>query len=113
DPRTRRQRTRAARAAELPDGAMVKHAGRPCLVRAGLLRPWSFAGYGAPIEVAADVELLTPPAIVAVLAAGYRPMLHASTLDPCCSPAPSTASPSCPPPPPPCRCCSSSSRARR
>jgi len=78
DPRTRRQATRPASFGALPDGAMVRHAGRPALVLGPHLLPWSFAGYGPPIAVprGADVELLTPPSTVAAIAAGYRPKLH-------------------------------------
>jgi hypothetical protein len=62
---------------ELPDGAMVRRGGRCHLVLGGLLRPWSFDGYGAPARPdGTAVELLTPPATVAALAAGYRPALH-------------------------------------
>jgi hypothetical protein len=78
--RTRRQITRLVRFGGLPDGAMVRHEGRPALVRDGAVWPWSFEGYAAPVPVAARnrVELLTPPTTVAVLAEGYRPLLHPS-----------------------------------
>jgi hypothetical protein len=38
--------------------------------------PWSFAGYGAPALLEADViaDVLTPPSTVAALARGYRPL---------------------------------------
>jgi hypothetical protein len=79
DSRTRRQRTRAAVAGDLPDGAMIRRDGVIGLVAGGALRPWSPAGYGPPVPLpAAPAELLTPPAVVAVLAAGYRPLLHPS-----------------------------------
>jgi hypothetical protein len=60
--------------AELPDGAMIERNGRPYAVRGEALLPWTFFGYGAPEPRPADerVRLLTPPAIVAALAAGYR-----------------------------------------
>lgn len=48
DSRTRRQRTRPARLGDLPDAAMVRHGDAVCLVRAGSLLPWTFAGYGTP-----------------------------------------------------------------
>jgi hypothetical protein len=78
DPRSRRQRTRAARAGDLPDGAMIRLDGVAGVICDARLWPWSFAGYGAPRPLApgTTVELLTPPATVAVLAAGYRPLLH-------------------------------------
>ncbi|HEX4721495.1 MAG TPA: hypothetical protein VH333_03195 [Pseudonocardiaceae bacterium] len=80
DSRTRRQRTRQARAGELPDGAVVSHDGTVGLLNGSRLLPWSFEGYGQPTAVspAAAVEVLTPPAITAVLRAGYRPLVHPS-----------------------------------
>jgi hypothetical protein len=78
EPRTRRQRTRDAKFGDVPDGAMVRYRGEPSLVRDGCVRPWSFGGYGVPIALtrSTEVDLLTPPATVATLAAGYRPILH-------------------------------------
>jgi len=61
--------------AELPDGAMIERNGRPYAVRGAALLPWSFFGYGAA-EARPDnagARVLTPPAVVAALAAGYRP----------------------------------------
>jgi hypothetical protein len=78
EPRTRHQRTRPAVAGDLPDGVMIRHSGMSGLLAGGRFLPWSFAGYRDPIALAPDaaVELLTPPASVAAIAAGYRPMLH-------------------------------------
>ncbi|HUC56859.1 MAG TPA: hypothetical protein VMA95_05620 [Streptosporangiaceae bacterium] len=78
--RTRTKLTRPARFGDLPDGAMVLSDGQPALVTGGMLRAWSFAGYGQAERAAPDlrVTLLTPPAIVAVLAAGYLPYVHPS-----------------------------------
>jgi hypothetical protein len=61
--------------AGLPDGVMVEWKGKPCAVRGGSLLPRSFFGYGAPEPRPARgaAPVLTPPAIVAALAAGYRP----------------------------------------
>jgi hypothetical protein len=80
--RSRRQRTRPAAAAALPDGAMVRVGPVVGLLAGGRLRPWSFAGYtAAPLAIpAGPVELLTPPSTVAVLAAGYRPLIHPTAL---------------------------------
>ncbi len=80
DPRTRRHRTRPAVAAGLPDGVMVRHDGAAGLMAGGRFLPWSFAGYAAPVRLRPDaaVELLTPPATVAAIRAGYRPVLHPS-----------------------------------
>jgi hypothetical protein len=77
DSRSRRQRTRPAQAGQLPDGAMIRHDGVIGLVAGGRMLPWSVTGYLAPVRLpSAAVELLTPPASVAALAAGYRPLLH-------------------------------------
>jgi hypothetical protein len=80
EPRTRQQVTRPARAGDLPDGVIVTHRGNTGLLLAGRLLPWSLAGYGAaePLHPAEQVDLLTPPATTAALAAGYRPLLHPS-----------------------------------
>ena len=77
---SRTKLTRWVAAADLPDGAMVRAASGPALVLDGSLRPWSWEGYGVPVRVAAGVELetLTPPSVLGVLAAGYRPVLHPS-----------------------------------
>ena len=71
----------AAAADEVPDGTVVLDAdGRPCLVAGATLRPFSFAGWGAPSRRprAGAVPVLTPPTSVAALAAGYPPALHPS-----------------------------------
>gem|GEM_PF-261408 len=80
DPRSRRQVTRPAVAGELPDGVMIRAGGAPGLLAGGGMLPWTFAGYQAPVPLppATPVELLTPPATVATIAAGYRPLLHPS-----------------------------------
>ena len=78
--RTRQQVTRPARAGDLPDGAMVRRGDEIGLLGRGALRPWTFTGYGEPVVIPPDtaVDLLTPPASVAALRAGYRPRLHPS-----------------------------------
>jgi hypothetical protein len=78
DSRTRRQLTRAARLGDLPNATMVRHDGMFALVMDAVLLPWSWSGYRPPLQLAPDtsVEQLTPPTIVAILAAGYRPELH-------------------------------------
>lgn len=62
----------------LPDGSMIMNEGQPCLIYSGQARPWSHAGYGAPLARTRNARLITPPAIVAVLAAGYLPALHST-----------------------------------
>jgi len=65
---------------DLPDGAMIAEGDRPLAVRGDALLPWSFAGYGSPRPRprAVEVDLLTPPAVISVLRAGYRPQWHPS-----------------------------------
>lgn len=64
----------------LPDGAAILHEGTPHAIRRESLLPWSFQGYGQPLPrpASGSVDVLTPPAILSVLAAGYRPVWHAS-----------------------------------
>jgi hypothetical protein len=78
--RTRRKVTRTAVAGDLPDGAMISHAGTLGLWCDDSMLPWSFEGYGAPVAVSGEsvVTLLTPPSIVAALEADYRPIVHPS-----------------------------------
>ena len=66
---------------DLPDGAMiVLEDEAPFAVRGDAVLPWRFGGYGParPRPRGIEVELLTPPAMVAVLSAGYRPQWHPS-----------------------------------
>jgi hypothetical protein len=77
----RKKRRHRAKLDTLPDGAMiVLENDAPLAVRGDALLPWSFSGYGAsrPRPRGVEVELLTPPAIVDVLSAGYRPQWHPS-----------------------------------
>ena len=76
--RRRRKLTYRARVRELPDGTMIRVNDLIGLVASGRVLPWSFAGYGSPVPApkSAAVEVLTPPSIVAAIAAGYRPLVH-------------------------------------
>jgi hypothetical protein len=76
----REKRRHRAALDTLPDGAMMVLDNEPVAVRGDTLLPWSFAGYGAPRPRprGIEVDVLTPPAIVAVLSAGYRPQWHPS-----------------------------------
>jgi hypothetical protein len=69
-----------ARVGALPAGAFVRSEGGARLVVPGALLVWSARGYTQrePLVAERCVAVLTPPAIVAVLAAGYQPMLHPS-----------------------------------
>lgn len=64
----------------LPDGAMIAREGAAFALKGESLLRWTPEGYAArerrPAAIAVDV--LTPPSILAVLAAGYRPLWHPS-----------------------------------
>ncbi|MDF2234010.1 hypothetical protein P2H44_15730 [Albimonas sp. CAU 1670] len=70
---------RRAEARALPDGAMLRLEEGPALKLADAALPWGWEGYAAPVPLPrGEVETLTPPAILGVLAAGWRPRLHPS-----------------------------------
>jgi hypothetical protein len=63
---------------DLPDGAMILTEGQPALIWQGALHPWTpDHGYG-PARPVPDgpATVLTPAPLVAILAAGYRPLPH-------------------------------------
>jgi hypothetical protein len=62
---------------ELPDGAFVLLEGEPWLVLGRELLRWSLAGYTErrPRPRSAQLELITPPSLVAVLRAGWNPLV--------------------------------------
>jgi hypothetical protein len=67
--------------AALPDGTFISLDGAAWLLWRGHRLAWSAAGYTARRALptlAGDVTVLTPRAVVAVLRAGYRPMVHPS-----------------------------------
>jgi hypothetical protein len=79
----RAKRRHSRRIDDLPDGAFLVPAdapGRAFAVRGSALLPWTPVGYAAarsrPSEIA--VEVLTPPAMLAALSAGYRLHWHPS-----------------------------------
>ena len=79
--RYRRKLSYRADVTELPDGVMARIDGDPGLLIGGQVRPWSFRGYGAPAPAGpGEVEVLTPPSIVAAITGGYRPLVHHSAL---------------------------------
>ena len=61
--------------AALPDGTMISAAGIAYALKGANALQWQPAGYGSaiPRDEFASAGLLTPPAIVAVLRAGFRP----------------------------------------
>ena len=64
-----------ARTGTLPDGAFVFHDVVPHIVLGGTIRPWSFGGYGRPVDAPPEAELITPPTLVEVLRAGWNPVV--------------------------------------
>jgi hypothetical protein len=74
------KRTHRADIADLPDGVMIAREGAALAVRGDALLRWSPASYLErrlrPASGAVDV--LTPPPVIGVLAAGYRPHWHPS-----------------------------------
>ena len=64
----------------LPDGAVIARDDKFYAIRGDRLLPWTSAGYAPAIARprAIGVDVLTPPAILAVLAAGYAPSWHPS-----------------------------------
>lgn len=64
----------------LPDGTLVGLDGVAWLLHAGRLYAWTAEGYveSRPCPASAEVAVLTPPSIIAVLRAGYRPGVHPS-----------------------------------
>ncbi|MEZ5779589.1 MAG: hypothetical protein R3E44_14635 [Paracoccaceae bacterium] len=79
-PRSRVKRTYEADVATLPDGAFVRLAGGPALVRETGFWPSSPSGYGPalPRPASGPVTVLTPEPTVEVLRMGYAPRLHPS-----------------------------------
>jgi hypothetical protein len=80
------RRTYTAPLSGLPDGAMVEVDGTPWLVHDGGLLAWTPGGYRdrvrRPDAPTAPLTVITPRATVAVLAAGYRPVIHLSGVTP-------------------------------
>jgi hypothetical protein len=77
DPETRAQLRHRAALEDIPDGTFVVRDSEPCLVHGDELLRWTPAGYVARIERPARGEavVLTPPSLVAVLRAGWQPLV--------------------------------------
>lgn len=83
DPETRGHRCRDAPLDELPDGAFVLRDGAPWLVLGLQLVRWAPDGYAEriPRPPREQALLITPPSLVAILRAGWEPvvpLLHPS-----------------------------------
>jgi hypothetical protein len=78
----RRKRTYAARFAALPDGAYVALDGAAWLVWRGEVLAWSDGGYAQRRRRPRndEVDVLTPPSVVALLTAGYPVWVHRSAI---------------------------------
>jgi hypothetical protein len=77
------KRTHVAKLNSLPDGAYVVLDGRAWLVQGESLFAWSPERYTerVPRPLISEVTVLTPPSMIAVLAAGYRSGVHPSAAD--------------------------------
>jgi hypothetical protein len=82
EPGSRGQRRHEAPFETLPDGAMVVHEGLAQLVLRNRLLRWAPGGYTTTkVRPRGSATVLTPPSLVAVLAAGWDgavPLLHPS-----------------------------------
>jgi len=81
DAATRERRLHRVPYGELPSGAFVVHEGAPRLVHGDGLYAWSTDGYGTatPRPRGGRADVITPPSLLAVLAAGWDgavPLLH-------------------------------------
>ncbi len=77
------KRRYAADVASLPDGVYIALDGEPWLLWNQRLHAWSETGYTRRRDRPphGEVEVLTPRALVDVIAAGYRPAVHPSAED--------------------------------
>jgi len=73
------KRLHRRRVDRLPEGAVIAREEGAFAVRGGALLHWTPSGYDTRRPLPRDpVDVLTPPAILSVLAAGYRPQWHPS-----------------------------------
>lgn len=74
-------RRHVAKAKDLPEGSMALVDGQAALMRADGLQMFAPAGYGAlRARPKAELIVLTPEPLVAVMQAGWRPALHETAL---------------------------------
>jgi hypothetical protein len=76
-PQTRSQLHHRGPFGDLPDGAFVVRDGEPWLVRGSQLQRWTPAGYAerVPRPRVTVATVITPPSLVAVLRAGWEPLV--------------------------------------
>jgi hypothetical protein len=74
------KRTWVGSVGQLPAGTMVRQGSAIMAVAPGdRLAPWTATGYGphgTPLAPHKKIEVLTPPSIVAVMRAGFVPLMH-------------------------------------
>jgi hypothetical protein len=77
DPATRAQRHHTEPIGGLPDGAFIVRDGEPWLVLGSQILRWTPGGYAErrPRARAGDATVITPPSLVAVLRAGWEPLV--------------------------------------
>jgi hypothetical protein len=80
DRRRKRLHALPMRLEKLPDGTMVASGEASYLIVQGRALQWSPAGYRAQSVPLEEALLLTPPSTVRAFNAGYRPVLHPSTI---------------------------------
>lgn len=69
-----RRRLHTARYEQLPDGAFVVHRDTPSLLLSDCLYAWTPTGYGPPQPRPTGIaQLITPPSLVELLRADWRP----------------------------------------
>ena len=75
-----KKRSYVAEIASLPDHVLIRTAANISRIAGTHVQDWTLDGYGVlqPRPSHGLVEILTPPAIVAVLGSGYVPVLHTS-----------------------------------
>ena len=72
------QRLFVAAADDLPDGAFILWHDRAHLIHQGMAVPYDAAGYGAPVpRPCSEVQVMTPAPLVAVMRAGWHPVMAA------------------------------------
>ena len=78
------KRTHSASAESLPSGTFIVWQGDAWLLWNDCVLKWSSGGYVEKVArdvLSGDVEVLTPPSIVAVFVLGYRPHVHVTALE--------------------------------
>lgn len=78
--RSKRKSTLDLSSENLPYGTIVEWNAKAWLVsRHGALLPWTFDGYGEPVQPPQQsVSVLTPASVVRMFAAGFTPAVHTS-----------------------------------